>query len=57
MPSITRVFSASCSLAIAAAAGARRDAQDDVAKFYKGKTVKAVVGYGPGSTFELYLRI
>ena len=39
-----------------AAAGAGRDAQDDVAKFYKGKTVQAVVGYGPGSTFELYLR-
>ena len=30
-------------------------AQDDAAKFYKGKTVQAIVGYGPGSTFELYL--
>ena len=35
----------------------RRRPRDDVAKFYKGKTVQAVVGYGPGSTFELYLRL
>jgi tripartite-type tricarboxylate transporter receptor subunit TctC len=32
-------------------------AQGDVASFYKGKTVQAVVGYSPGSTFELYLRV
>ncbi len=30
--------------------------QDNVAAFYKGRTVQAVVGYTPGSTFELYLR-
>jgi tripartite-type tricarboxylate transporter receptor subunit TctC len=30
--------------------------QDDVAAFYRGRTVQAVVGYTPGSTFELYLR-
>src|SRR5215475_1088775 len=34
-------------------AGAQTDA---VATFYRGRTVQAVVGYTPGSTFELYLR-
>jgi tripartite-type tricarboxylate transporter receptor subunit TctC len=34
-------------------AGAQQDA---VAAFYRGRTVQAVVGYTPGSTFELYLR-
>jgi tripartite-type tricarboxylate transporter receptor subunit TctC len=29
---------------------------DAVAAFYRGRTVQAVVGYTPGSTFELYLR-
>ena len=32
-------------------------AQDKVAAFYKGKTIQAIVGYPPGSTFELYLRV
>src|SRR5256885_1405883 len=30
--------------------------QDQVAAFYRGRTLQAVVGYTPGSTFELYLR-
>jgi tripartite-type tricarboxylate transporter receptor subunit TctC len=38
---------------LAAAALAQTDA---VAAFYRGRTVQAVVGYTPGSTFELYLR-
>ncbi len=29
----------------------------DAASFYRGRTVQAVVGYPPGSTFELYLRV
>lgn len=29
----------------------------DATTFYKGRTVQAVVGYPPGSTFELYLRL
>jgi tripartite-type tricarboxylate transporter receptor subunit TctC len=29
----------------------------DAASFYRGKTIQAVVGYTPGSTFELYLRL
>jgi tripartite-type tricarboxylate transporter receptor subunit TctC len=29
----------------------------DAAAFYRGKTIQAVVGYPPGSTFELYLRL
>jgi tripartite-type tricarboxylate transporter receptor subunit TctC len=32
-------------------------ASDPVASFYKGKTVYAVVGSGPGSSFELYTRM
>jgi len=38
---------------VAAEAAAQSDA---VAAFYRGRTVQAVVGYTPGSTFELYLR-
>src|SRR5262245_44149863 len=39
--------------ALATPASAQTDA---VAAFYRGRTVQAVVGYTPGSTFELYLR-
>ncbi|MCC6888319.1 MAG: hypothetical protein IT536_07290 [Hyphomicrobiales bacterium] len=45
----------SSSLLAIAALSAPALAQDD--GFYKGRTVQAVVGYTPGSTFELYLRI
>jgi tripartite-type tricarboxylate transporter receptor subunit TctC len=31
--------------------------QDEAASFYRGKTISAIVGYPPGSTFELYLRL
>ena len=31
-------------------------ADDSVAAFYRGRTVQAIVGYTPGSTFEFYLR-
>jgi tripartite-type tricarboxylate transporter receptor subunit TctC len=59
MASMSRLFSLSCTLAIVAplAATAPLMAQGDAEKFYKGKTVQAVVGYTPGSTFELYLRL
>src|SRR5215210_4735823 len=39
---------------LATSAGAQ---QDQVAAFYSGRTIQAVVGYTPGSTFELYLRM
>jgi tripartite-type tricarboxylate transporter receptor subunit TctC len=39
--------------AVPTAAGAQTD---PIAAFYRGRTVQAVVGYTPGSTFELYLR-
>ena len=32
-------------------------AQSPVADFYKGRNVQAIVGYAPGSTFELYIRV
>jgi tripartite-type tricarboxylate transporter receptor subunit TctC len=59
MASMSRVFRFSCVLAITAplAAVAPASAQEDAEKFYKGKTVQAIVGYSPGSTFELYLRV
>jgi len=61
MAFVTRIFGLCCTLAIvvplAAVAPVTAETTDDVAKFYRGKTVNAVVGYGPGSTFELYLRI
>jgi tripartite-type tricarboxylate transporter receptor subunit TctC len=31
-------------------------AEDQVAAFYRGRTIQAIVGYTPGSTFEFYLR-
>jgi tripartite-type tricarboxylate transporter receptor subunit TctC len=40
-------------LAVVAPAGAHAD---DPAAFYAGRTVQAIVGYTPGSTFEFYLR-
>jgi tripartite-type tricarboxylate transporter receptor subunit TctC len=63
MATMVRVFSLSCTLAItaplalAAPAAAQEVTRDDAEKFYKGKTIQAVVGYSPGSTFELYLRM
>ena len=36
--------------------GAAAAASDSVESFYKGRTVYAVVGSGPGSSFELYTR-
>jgi tripartite-type tricarboxylate transporter receptor subunit TctC len=57
-----RGFGLPCCFAIAIAAQLALTApaaaqQDAVAAFYRGKTVQAVVGYTPGSTFELYMRI
>jgi tripartite-type tricarboxylate transporter receptor subunit TctC len=60
MPRRTRISTACFTLvclspsALIGATGAQ--AQDKVAAFYRGKTVQAIVGYTPGSTFELYLR-
>lgn len=57
---VTRGF-ANCGLMAAAAmlcsvAGDARAQPDAVSAFYRGRTVQAIVGYTPGSTFELYLR-
>ncbi len=43
-------------IAALALCGSAAQAQD-AASFYRGKTIHAVVGYPPGSTFELYLRL
>jgi tripartite-type tricarboxylate transporter receptor subunit TctC len=60
MPIITRAFGFASGLAFLAAAqlllASSAPAQQDPAAFYRGRTIQAVVGYTPGSTFELYLR-
>jgi tripartite-type tricarboxylate transporter receptor subunit TctC len=50
---VAGLIAAAAQLALAPDACAQTDA---VAAFYRGRTVQAVVGYTPGSTFELYLR-
>jgi tripartite-type tricarboxylate transporter receptor subunit TctC len=47
------MVTAAVQCALVGEAGAQADA---VAAYYRGRTVQAVVGYTPGSTFELYLR-
>lgn len=48
---------ASCSLLALLALGARGQAQDAAADFYKGKTVQFMVGYPPSGAFDAYTRI
>src|SRR5258705_11729508 len=48
------VLALTASIALATAAAAQ---PDPVAAFYRGRTIQAVVGYTPGSTFEFYLRM
>jgi tripartite-type tricarboxylate transporter receptor subunit TctC len=66
MAARTRHFTRGCTLlcgvALAIAASFTPTTQapaqpDPVAAFYRGRTVQAVVGYTPGSTFEMYLRM
>jgi tripartite-type tricarboxylate transporter receptor subunit TctC len=57
---LTRLFGFPTSFALAIALATTTGAaaqQDEVAAFYRGRTMQAVVGYTPGSTFELYLRL
>jgi tripartite-type tricarboxylate transporter receptor subunit TctC len=59
MPIVNRAAATGVAFALALQLAATTDApaQDQVAAFYRGKTIQAVVGYPPGSTFELYLRL
>jgi tripartite-type tricarboxylate transporter receptor subunit TctC len=50
-----RFFAVSCCFAFTMATVAKAQ-EDQVAAFYRGRTLQAVVGYTSGSTFELYLR-
>jgi tripartite-type tricarboxylate transporter receptor subunit TctC len=56
---ITRSFALRglAAAAIASLATSASAQSDPVAAFYRGRTVLAVVGYTPGSTFEFYLRM
>ncbi len=49
----SRIIALVAALALCGSAAQAQDA----ASFYRGKTIQAVVGYPPGSTFELYLRL
>jgi len=51
---LSKAASAVGVLVFAAVPAAAKD--DSVAGFYAGRTVQAIVGYTPGSTFEFYLR-
>src|SRR5262245_56271014 len=42
---------------IALAALSHPGAAEPVADFYKGKTVRLIVGYGPGSGYDVYARL
>jgi tripartite-type tricarboxylate transporter receptor subunit TctC len=44
-------------LGLAAIAAAPASAQQDVASFYKGKTVTVAVGFSPGGGFDIYARL
>jgi tripartite-type tricarboxylate transporter receptor subunit TctC len=44
-------------LALGFAALATPAGADDVADFYRGKTVQLVVGYGPGGGYDVYARV
>ena len=41
---------------IVSSAATRSDASEDVAAFYKGKTVSATIGYPPGGGYDVYMR-
>jgi tripartite-type tricarboxylate transporter receptor subunit TctC len=56
MPMRSARLKAVLALAMAVVASPRASADDPVAGFYGGRTVQAIVGYTPGSTFEFYLR-
>ena len=50
MPGLLALFALLLTLAPAARA------EDDVARFYKGRTVTCYVGYGVGGAYDLYAR-
>src|ERR1700751_2641790 len=53
------IFGLSLSVAVAMTAAGTTDTRAQhaqAAAFYHGRTVQAIVGYTPGSTFEFYLR-
>src|SRR6478609_4557375 len=44
-------------LAVAALAGASVAQADPVEDFYRGKTLRMLIGYGPGGGYDLYARL
>jgi tripartite-type tricarboxylate transporter receptor subunit TctC len=41
---------------IVSSAATRSGASEDVAAFYKGKTISAIIGYPPGGGYDIYMR-
>jgi tripartite-type tricarboxylate transporter receptor subunit TctC len=57
MPAPSRICITGAAFVIAAFLSSAAACAQDPAAFYRGKTIQAVIGYTPGSTFELYLRL
>jgi len=52
-----RAFLAVSCLALMIAASIVPAAADEIADFYHGKTIRDVIGFGPGDSFDLYARL
>src|SRR5260370_8001396 len=52
-----RMIEAALALSVVLAAGAPAAAQQGVAEFYKGKTLRIIVGVGVGSGYDLNSRV
>jgi tripartite-type tricarboxylate transporter receptor subunit TctC len=52
--SVITLFSAFLTAGLAAAPA---QAQDPIADFYKGKTMRIIIGYGPGGGYDIYGRL
>ncbi len=52
-----RAMSALSFLAVAVLAPARAEAQSAEATYFRGKTVRIIVGYGPGGGYDVYARM
>jgi tripartite-type tricarboxylate transporter receptor subunit TctC len=50
-------FATLAALVLAGLSPAQAQKPDPVADFYRGKTVRVVVGYGPGGSYDLYGRL
>ena len=52
----TRAATSLVAAAIVVSTAAIPSNADDVAAFYKGKTISAIIGYPPGGGYDVYMR-